>query len=342
MRFQLVRFVNTVLLATVILLTLTGVYGLFWTMPAWMFDAHRGAGWLLICMIPWKAGISLKSLRRGMRFDFERGIMVLISMVLAAAIFVVIGLGITWQWRMGPQVYPLGQTAVSWHWIVGLGLLAPMALHAWVRWIRPHKVDFTSRQAALKVIGLGAASLATWWAAEGLAALRTSAEMRRRFTGSRLEGLYTGNRFPVTHTRAASTAQTTPSSWGLTVEGDVGQPMVLSYNELLSLTPSEMDATLDCTLGWYTTQAWQGVYLRDILEAAGTDERVVRVRLESVTGYAAGLSILEAQDVLLATHVGGEPLEHMHGAPLRAVVPNRRGWYWIKWLSLIEVFKSAI
>ncbi|HYH05137.1 MAG TPA: molybdopterin-dependent oxidoreductase [Bacillota bacterium] len=25
-----------------------------------------------------------------------------------------------------------------------------------------------------------------------------------------------------------------------------------------------------------------------------------------------------------------------HGFPLRAVVPSRRGWFWVKWLAKIE------
>lgn len=77
MRSHLFRFGNTVILAVVILLSLTGVYGLFWVIPAWMFDVHRGAGWLLICTIPWKVGISLWSLRRGMRVIFDLEVLVL-------------------------------------------------------------------------------------------------------------------------------------------------------------------------------------------------------------------------------------------------------------------------
>jgi DMSO/TMAO reductase YedYZ molybdopterin-dependent catalytic subunit len=40
---------------------------------------------------------------------------------------------------------------------------------------------------------------------------------------------------------------------------------------------------------------------------------------------------------VLATHVGGQVLDHWHGYPLRAVVPSRRGGHWVKWLTEIEV-----
>jgi hypothetical protein len=59
MKFNLLRFTNSVILVAIIVLTLTGVYGLFWSMPSWTFDLHRAAGWLLIATIPWKTAISL-------------------------------------------------------------------------------------------------------------------------------------------------------------------------------------------------------------------------------------------------------------------------------------------
>jgi hypothetical protein len=37
-------FVNTLILALVALLTVTGVIGLFWTLERWAFDLHRVAG----------------------------------------------------------------------------------------------------------------------------------------------------------------------------------------------------------------------------------------------------------------------------------------------------------
>jgi DMSO/TMAO reductase YedYZ molybdopterin-dependent catalytic subunit len=61
------------------------------------------------------------------------------------------------------------------------------------------------------------------------------------------------------------------------------------------------------------------------------------VRLESVTGYSFLIPATEVDQVLLATHVGGETLNFEHGFPLRAVVPSRRGWFWVKWLSRIEI-----
>jgi DMSO/TMAO reductase YedYZ molybdopterin-dependent catalytic subunit len=221
--------------------------------------------------------------------------------------------------------------------MLGLGLLAPLALHAWRRWPRPRKTDFTSRRGALKLLGLGAAGLAGWWGAESLAGARSQAGAPRRFTGSYQDGLFSGNRFPVTHSIAVQEGEIDLSTWRLDLSGAVDAPQMFSYEDFLALPASSKVATLDCTLGWYTTQTWSGVLLTDLLARAGASRRAFGVRLASVTGYAQILPMAEVGEVLLATHVGGEALEHWHGFPLRAVVPSRRGWHWVKWLARLEV-----
>jgi DMSO/TMAO reductase YedYZ molybdopterin-dependent catalytic subunit len=45
----------------------------------------------------------------------------------------------------------------------------------------------------------------------------------------------------------------------------------------------------------------------------------------------------EAQTALLALSVAGRPLTHGHGAPARLLVPDHRGFDWVKWVSRISV-----
>lgn len=337
MGFRLVRFTNTVILACILVLTITGVYGLFWTLSGWMFDLHRLVGWTLIACIPWKVGISLNSLKRGLKPNFDRGLVTLASILLGVITVGVILLGLAWRWFWRPEQYWLGQTIISWHWLSALGLLPFFALHAWRRWPRPRKADLLSRRAALKLLTLGGVSLVLWQANEALAGILEDPENPHRFTGSRRDGSFSGNLFPVTNNPGEGNVQIDADRWQLHLLGSVSRPLVLSYQELLSLPMKEKIASLDCTSGWYTTQIWWGIPLAELLKLCEAPPQALGVRLESMTGYARSLPMIEAKDVLLATHIGDQPLEHWHGYPLRAVVPTRRGWYWVKWLSAITV-----
>jgi DMSO/TMAO reductase YedYZ molybdopterin-dependent catalytic subunit len=92
-------------------------------------------------------------------------------------------------------------------------------------------------------------------------------------------------------------------------------------------------ATLDCTGGWFTTQNWQGASLdRFIKDGVG---RSIMVR--SVTGYWRRFPIDEAERLLLATHIAGEPLTRGHGSPVRLVAPGRRGFWWVKWVDTVTI-----
>ena len=92
-------------------------------------------------------------------------------------------------------------------------------------------------------------------------------------------------------------------------------------------------ATLDCTGGFYSEQRWRGILLSRLLGAGGPSH----VRVISHTGYRWSFTVEDARHFLLATHVGGEPLSHGHGAPCRLVAPGRRGFQWVKWVERIEL-----
>ncbi len=328
------RFTNTAILILVIVLSLTGGYGIIWTLNGWVMELHRIAGWSLIALIPWKAAISWRSLKRGLGRRPDRNIVVGISIVLAIATLAALAFSVMWAWRIGPDVLWLYQTTVSWHWIASLILLAPLLIHVWRRWPRPQAQDFTSRRAIIRMTGLGIAGLAGWWIAGRVAAIRVAPEHPRRVTGSREHGSGGGNSFPITGELAPEVSLET---WRLTLEGRGQSPLRLTYSDLLTMPCSEWVATLDCTMGWYSVQSWQGIRLYDLLNVAHLAPGARAVRLKSVTGYSQVFSLIEARHILLATHVGEEQLDRWHGYPLRAVVPYRRGWFWVKWLAEVTV-----
>jgi DMSO/TMAO reductase YedYZ molybdopterin-dependent catalytic subunit len=159
----------------------------------------------------------------------------------------------------------------------------------------------------------------------------------RRFTGSREDGSFAGNAHPVTTAPGEGKVRLDPSTWRLRVIGLVDSPIQLSYDDIMALSTSEVTATLDCTGGWYTVQTWRGVRLTDLLARAKIRPEAAGIILRGVAEYTAPFTLSQAEEILLATHVSAEVLNHVHGFPLRAVVPSRRGWHWVKWLMEIEV-----
>ena len=334
------RFINALILILFCILGLTGLYGLVWPFPSSLFEIHRIAGWGLVVLIPWKSAIALRSLSRGLDRRWSRRIMLFVSILLTLATITILLLVILWTWQIGPYYVWIGSYAYSgigWHWGIALGLAPLFILHVWQRWPRPKKTDFTGRRQALKLMGFGTAALATWGIAETLARYAAGNGAQRRFTGSREDGSFAGNAHPVTTAPGEGRLKLDPETWALGVTGVVETPLTLTYTEILARSIEEVTATLDCTGGWYTIQTWRGIPLTELLTQAQVRPEAVGVILRGVMDYTAPFTLAQAEEILVATHVSGEVLNHSHGFPLRAVVPSRRGWHWVKWLTEIEV-----
>ena len=334
------RFINTLILILFCVLGLTGLYNLFWTFPSSLFEIHRIAGWALIVLIPWKTAIALRSLRRGFGQKFDRSVLIVVSILLAVATLTILVLALKWTWQIGPAyvwVGPFAYSAIGWHWGIALGLTPLFLLHVWKRWPRPKQQDFIGRRQALKMMGLGVAAVASWGIAETLARSSASTHSARRFTGSHEHGSYSGLDFPITNGADQGKTRLDPSTWSLTIHGRAAKPLSLNYSDILALSNSEISATIDCTGGWYSTQVWRGVRLSDLLAQAQIQDEDYLLLLKDVSGYTAYFTASDVSEILLATYIGNQALNHWHGYPLRAVVPSRRGGHWVKWLTEIEI-----
>jgi hypothetical protein len=311
-----------------------------WPFPTFLFEIHRIAGWALIVLIPWKGAIALRSLSRRMDWRFRRKVMLLVSILLTLATVTILLLVVMWKWQIGGYyvwIGPYAYSGIGWHWGIGLGLAPLFIIHVWQRWPRPKKVDFVGRRQALKLMGFGTAALLSWGIAETLAKSIEGTGAKRRFTGSREEGSFAGNDHPVTTAPDQGKVKLDPDTWSLHLRGAVTTPIKLAYEEILDLPTSEVTAILDCTGGWYTVQTWRGVRLKDLVSRAELRAEAKGIILRGVADYTASFTLAQAEEILLATHVSGEVLNHVHGFPLRAVVPSRRGWHWVKWMTEIEI-----
>jgi DMSO/TMAO reductase YedYZ molybdopterin-dependent catalytic subunit len=186
----------------------------------------------------------------------------------------------------------------------------------------------------LRRVTLAAGGIVAWQAAERTSEAAGLSGADRRFTGSR-EVPGTGADFPRTAWLLDDPASIDVTSWRLLIDGAVLRPRSVRISEFASTV--SCPATLDCTGGWYARRDWFGVAVGDVLDQAGVSSGARSVVVSSVTGYSRRFSLTTMRTALLATRVGNDPLSHGHGAPVRLVVPGRRGYDWVKWVTRLEV-----
>ncbi|MBI4172877.1 MAG: molybdopterin-dependent oxidoreductase [Actinobacteria bacterium] len=321
------RTTNLMLLGTVAVLVATGLVA--WILPESrstpLYDLHRIAGIGLVAALPWKELIARTSLTRRLRLEALSTAVPGLAASVVLLVTVLVGLG----WTVGLVSFdrPITYSAMNVHVFAGLALVPLMAWHTAKRWERPRASDMLGRRSAIRLLSLG--TIAT---VGGLVA--GVFPEGRRVTGSRHAGSFTGNDFPLTIWTFDTIPAIDPSLWRLEIVG-AGERARLTLDDLASLTRREVDAILDCTGGWWSEQRWRGVGVREVLAARGVATRSFTV--SSVTGHSWSFGPGELDTAILATHVGGEPLSAGHGAPVRLVVPGRRGFQWIKWVSRIAL-----
>jgi DMSO/TMAO reductase YedYZ molybdopterin-dependent catalytic subunit len=134
-------------------------------------------------------------------------------------------------------------------------------------------------------------------------------------------------------------------SWRLRVDGLVGRPVTLGYEELLAMPATEQYVTLQCISNLVGgdlvgTAKWTGVPLARVLERAGGAGRgAVRVVFHAVGGYSDSLPLAKAlaPTTVVAYGMNDRSLPRAHGFPARIIAPGIYGMKNVKWLERIEV-----
>jgi DMSO/TMAO reductase YedYZ molybdopterin-dependent catalytic subunit len=156
-----------------------------------------------------------------------------------------------------------------------------------------------------------------------------------------------------------------PRAWRITVEGEVNTRLELSLGDLESRFEvvtrrlqmecggngraafSPQTAGNQWGNGAISNAAWTGVRLRDVLRAAGLKESGRFTGHHGIDSHLSaqgpaisrGMRIAKAmdEDTLICFRMNGQPIPHIHGAPVRLIVPGWPGSLSQKWFNRIEI-----
>lgn len=137
-----------------------------------------------------------------------------------------------------------------------------------------------------------------------------------------------------------------PRAWRLHLGGLVDRPVALSLDDLLGFEQVTREVTLECignvpggTL--LSAASFTGPRLRDVVGAAGASPHAHGLRVLGLDGFPAHLprAVLD-EEALVALTMNGAPLDALHGAPARLLLPGRYGMFSIKWLDSITLART--
>ncbi|MGH7309542.1 MAG: sulfite oxidase [Candidatus Rokuibacteriota bacterium] len=154
------------------------------------------------------------------------------------------------------------------------------------------------------------------------------------------------------------------AQWSLRVEGEVDNPLVLRLDDLRGLPLVKQDAVLECAgngrsfhkprasgiqweYGAVGNAGWVGVRLADVLRLAKVRPGPLHVAFDGADraptpqapDFIRSVPVWKAREphTMLAWEMNGAPIPHLHGGPVRVVVPGWIGSASVKWVERILV-----
>jgi len=127
--------------------------------------------------------------------------------------------------------------------------------------------------------------------------------------------------------------------WRLQITGEVEKPMTLMISDLMELKQFDLICDVHCVTGWTLLDSrWRGISMKTIMSLAKVKETGAFVILEASGVYTSSIPRTEAlkDNVILAHGFNDRKLPQAHGAPLRALIPDRYFYKSVKWLKRIK------
>ncbi|MEM7322972.1 MAG: molybdopterin-dependent oxidoreductase [Actinomycetota bacterium] len=325
--------VNTLLAVAVIGAVVTGLVswavGTEWA-RLWTF-LHAAFGVMVLVLTPAKANGSVRvGLRRGRTSRW-------VSLIFAGLILAIIVLGLlhgTGLW------YGVGYWTSLWtHFLLAFVAVPLLLWHMLARPVRTRAVNLDRRMFLGGGVAAGIAATTVGAVELGTRAVG-AAGGDRRFTGSHEIGSFDPQAMPVVSWINDRRPTLDPDDWPFTVGG-----IPVDLDPLRGRVRA-VEAALDCTGGWWSNQSWDVISFTELFESIepvgdldprAEVDRARSVLVRSATGYQRLFPLTDADQTFLAFGYNREPLRRGHGAPVRIVAPGRRGPWWVKWVTEIEL-----
>ncbi|MEO9097396.1 MAG: sulfite oxidase-like oxidoreductase [Candidatus Baltobacteraceae bacterium] len=143
--------------------------------------------------------------------------------------------------------------------------------------------------------------------------------------------------FPVLH--VGDVPRFHPATWRLRFFGLVQNPFELSWEQLRAEPAVEWGGDIHCVTRWSKQDTrWRGVSFKRLVERARPLASVTHVVQHADNDYTTNLPLAQmlGDDVLVAYEFDGQPLEPIHGGPVRMLVPKLYFWKSAKWVHGLE------
>ena len=127
-----------------------------------------------------------------------------------------------------------------------------------------------------------------------------------------------------------------PETWCFKVEGEVEEPLDLSWAEFQALPRTVQTSDFHCVTTWSKYDVdWDGVKFVDLAAMVRPTAAARFVIAHGFDDYTTNVPLADCldEDVILVDRLYGEPLPLEHGGPMRLIVPALYAWKSAKFLS---------
>ena len=129
-------------------------------------------------------------------------------------------------------------------------------------------------------------------------------------------------------------------NYQLRITGLIENPRDYTYEEVLNgYTHYKKVVTLDCVEGWSVTILWEGVLIRELIQASNPLPDAKAIIFHAYDGYTTSLPLdyIIDNDIIIAYKMNEITLPPERGFPFQLVAEHKWGYKWIKWITEVAL-----